>query len=447
MNHLLQNDLFIWWPKQICISEVSTCKLKTYQEETSELNKYQNSYLFHKLCKNLQLVRRKNCNLDNISQYNFTTQNHAILSIVYQYFLHANMFWNFILIFCRNCFFISFCLFFVFISVILVALLQRGLLRIIFWIIWEESSCGNFMWLICRDLFFCQVLFSFAASFSFIEGIVSFGKIFFVAVVFFFCPNLFLFVVGFVFCCGYSPFRCEPFPFAASIFSFATGISLLPWAFFFCLGLFLLRRDTFEQPFWGNFLATESPLEMIKSAFYLILKSLFVFKIFKFLSRLFGHAEKRLDQKDKVNFKIYDKTIAMHILSNISRNKVNQIMKFGQLREYKVMKFFIEKSSTKCGGKTIPRQFSVKWKSFLSQDQQLKVLYSLLLCLVEGCLKILERSHRPLAFTSYKAILKNKKSSGTSLTDRLRVSKVSWNFRIPNIYIFADIYTWNLLFS
>ena len=35
-------------------------------------------------------------------------------------------------------------------------------------------------------------------------------------------------------------------------------------------------------------------------------------------------------------------------------------MKFGQLREYKVMKFFIEKSSTKCGGKTIPRQFSVK---------------------------------------------------------------------------------------
>ena len=33
------------------------------------------------------------------------------------------------------------------------------------------------------------------------------------------------------------------------------------------------------------------------------------------------------------------------------------------------------------------------------------------------------------------------------VNDRLRVSKVSWKFRIPNIYNFAVIYQWNLLFS
>ena len=36
----------------------------------------------------------------------------------------------------------------------------------------------------------------------------------------------------------------------------------------------------------------ESPLKMMKNAFYFILKALFVFKIFKFLSRLFRHVGK-----------------------------------------------------------------------------------------------------------------------------------------------------------
>ena len=33
------------------------------------------------------------------------------------------------------------------------------------------------------------------------------------------------------------------------------------------------------------------------------------------------------------------------------------------------------------------------------------------------------------------------------INDHLRVSKVSWKFRIPTIYNFAVIYRWNLLFS
>ena len=36
----------------------------------------------------------------------------------------------------------------------------------------------------------------------------------------------------------------------------------------------------------------DSPLKMIKNALYLILKAIFVLKIFKFLSLIFGHLEK-----------------------------------------------------------------------------------------------------------------------------------------------------------
>ena len=44
---------------------------------------------------------------------------------------------------------------------------------------------------------------------------------------------------------------------------------------------------------------------MMKNAFYFILKALFVLKIFKCFSWLFGHVENRLDQEDKAYFKIY----------------------------------------------------------------------------------------------------------------------------------------------
>ena len=57
-----------------------------------------------------------------------------------------------------------------------------------------------------------------------------------------------------------------------------------------------------------QFFATESPLKMMKNTFYFMLKSFFVLKIFRFLSWHFGHVRRRLDEKDKVNFKIYDVT-------------------------------------------------------------------------------------------------------------------------------------------
>ena len=55
-------------------------------------------------------------------------------------------------------------------------------------------------------------------------------------------------------------------------------------------------------------LATETPLKMMKYAFYFTSKAVLVLKIFKFLSRLIGHIAKRLYKKDKINFKFYDVT-------------------------------------------------------------------------------------------------------------------------------------------
>ena len=44
-----------------------------------------------------------------------------------------------------------------------------------------------------------------------------------------------------------------------------------------------------------QFLATESPLKMMKNAFCFTLKTLFVLKVFNFLCWHFGHAEKQFD--------------------------------------------------------------------------------------------------------------------------------------------------------
>ena len=44
-----------------------------------------------------------------------------------------------------------------------------------------------------------------------------------------------------------------------------------------------------------QFLATESPLKMMKNAFYFTSEALFILKIFKFLSLLFDHVLKWLD--------------------------------------------------------------------------------------------------------------------------------------------------------
>ena len=110
-----------------------------------------------------------------------------------------------------------------------------------------------------------------------------------------------------------------------------------------------------------QFLVTESPLKIMTNAFYFYLKSLFVLKIFKFLSWFFGQVEKWHDCKDHVNYRIYDVTTwktnngNVHIARHLKRSKGNQTLKFNQLIEYNMRNIFLEKSYTKCGR---PRPFS-----------------------------------------------------------------------------------------
>ena len=54
--------------------------------------------------------------------------------------------------------------------------------------------------------------------------------------------------------------------------------------------------------------------------------------------------------------------IATHILPNISRSKVNQAMKFGQLIEYNMRNIFVEKLYTKCAGEIISQTLIQKIK-------------------------------------------------------------------------------------
>ena len=54
---------------------------------------------------------------------------------------------------------------------------------------------------------------------------------------------------------------------------------------------------------------------------------------------------------------------------SVSRNKDNQIIKFGQLIEYIMTNIILEKAYTKCGGESSPRTFSGKSKLSISLDQ------------------------------------------------------------------------------
>ena len=70
----------------------------------------------------------------------------------------------------------------------------------------------------------------------------------------------------------------------------------------------LLISEIFKGPLLRQFLAAENPINIMKNAFYFMLKALFVLSVFEFLSLFFGHLRKWLYKKAKVNFKTYDVT-------------------------------------------------------------------------------------------------------------------------------------------
>ena len=66
--------------------------------------------------------------------------------------------------------------------------------------------------------------------------------------------------------------------------------------------------------------------------------------------------------------------MSIHILPNISRNKRNHGMTFGQLIEHNIWNNFLENWYTKCGGEAGPRYFYKNSKLSISQDQQSEML-------------------------------------------------------------------------
>ena len=118
-------------------------------------------------------------------------------------------------------------------------------------------------------------------------------------------------------------------------------------------------------------------------------------------------------------------------MPNISQSKGSQTMKFHQLIEYN-RNIFLQKLCRKCGVETIPRLFFKKSNLTISLDQQSKVSYSLFFIAYQGkgYRNIVKLSCRSLAFTTYKAFLKNKKWSGTSLC-----ASFSALFLNKNIYL------------
>ena len=81
-------------------------------------------------------------------------------------------------------------------------------------------------------------------------------------------------------------------------------------------------------------MATESPLKVMKNAFYFTLKTLFVLKIFTFCLDFLVIKKNDLIRKTSLIKKFMtsrpgSQTIAIHILINVARSKSNQTMKFG----------------------------------------------------------------------------------------------------------------------
>ena len=72
----------------------------------------------------------------------------------------------------------------------------------------------------------------------------------------------------------------------------------------------MFLENVHKGPLFGlrQFLTTESPLKIIKNAFYFILKALLILEIFTFLSWLFNLAEKWFDKKAKASFRKCDVT-------------------------------------------------------------------------------------------------------------------------------------------
>ena len=135
-----------------------------------------------------------------------------------------------------------------------------------------------------------------------------------------------------------------------------------------------------------------------------------------------------------------------------SRSKDNQTMKFGQLIEYKWELFLLKNHTQNMVEKLFPDPllknqnwtYLWTWSSIISIIRIISIIiislkfYTLcfIVCQVEGYQHILKLSCKPLAFTSYKAYLKNKKRPGTSLPASV---SVAYSIHWPNFIVWFSL--------
>ena len=117
------------------------------------------------------------------------------------------------------------------------------------------------------------------------------------------------------------------------------------------------RALTFQKKF---ICFIESPFKMMKNAFYFILNALFVLKIFKFLSWLFGHVNKNgLMRKIRLISKSTRHNVSKQLQYTycpiISGSKSNQAIKIGHLIDYNKRNIFLQKICGKSDSDTSSR--------------------------------------------------------------------------------------------
>ena len=116
------------------------------------------------------------------------------------------------------------------------------------------------------------------------------------------------------------------------------------------------------------------PFKSDVKCFLLHFEGFFVLKIFKFLSRLFGHVGKTawLENSLISNFMTSQpglQTIAIEILPNISQSEGNQTMKSGQLIEYNKRNYFLQ-TCRKWGRETSFRPLFIFWKNLIWSESK-----------------------------------------------------------------------------
>ena len=122
----------------------------------------------------------------------------------------------------------------------------------------------------------------------------------------------------------------------------------------------------------------ESAFKMMKNAFCFILKTFLVLKIF---NTFWSYRKNSLTRKIKLTANLMtsqpgQQTIAIHILTNISRSKGNQTVKLGQLIEYNKRNIFLQKLCKKWGREISPRPLFVFKKSFQYVSIALNLAYN-----------------------------------------------------------------------